>query len=553
MTAEKLSGMKAFNGSENAATGTSGVLVSLPTETPTLTLGDGPPAGDHRKLALVRVSMLGGMLLVLPWMLALLGYQAIVLPVVVGLVTLLLATAGGYALGRRTADLRGAWLFYAIADTLVVLVLSLYLGEFFTVFLLAVIVELARIYRHGRLVLAGSLVVAGIILLEQGVVMLAPGLLGPLARPVVTGDQQGLLLALSVATVAIIMGRSLSTFIQHYAREIFSYERIQALNAAELHVAHEIQSSLMAPQELESGPWVIAALSVPAKEVGGDFYEYIPALGNSIGGIAIGDVSGKGIPAALQMAVVRTIFRIEARRRIFPAETLTRVNQSLQTEMPQGMVTLLYAFVDPIEGKMHYANAGHNYPVMINGHVEELKLTGLPLGVDGDTEYDEREVVVEAGTSIVFYTDGVVEAMNDHGELFSFERLFALLDRYQNLAPKELVHRIMDEVQAFTGNTPQMDDITVVVLHHGLRVEASRSPVEGTRRHAPLAEPVPLSTAHATDSASVVLARQTPAERDAGNTQRGLTRLAPAPALLRTGYTTFRTSHSAMQKGGSRQ
>jgi hypothetical protein len=167
--------------------------------------------------------MLGGMLLVLPWVLLLLGYQVIVPPVVGGLVALLLATAAGYMLGRRTDDLRGAWLFYAIADTLVVLVLSLYLGAFFNVFLLAVIVELARIYRHGRLVIAGSLMVAGIILLEQGVVMLAPDWLGPLAHPLVSGDQQNLLLALTVATVAIIMGRSLSTFIQHYAREIFSY------------------------------------------------------------------------------------------------------------------------------------------------------------------------------------------------------------------------------------------------------------------------------------------------------------------------------------------
>jgi hypothetical protein len=229
------------------------------------------------------------------------------------------------------------------------------------------------------------------------------------------------------------------------------------------------------------------------------------------------------------------------------------VNQSLQTEMPQGMVTLLYAFVDPIEGRMHYANAGHNYPVMINGHVEELKLTGLPLGVDGDTEYDEREVVVEQGTSIVFYTDGVPEAMNDQGELFGFERLFTLLDRYQKLAPKQLVHRIMDEVQAFTGNTPQMDDITVVVLHHGVRAESSRSPVEGTRHRAPVADPVPLTTAHATDSASAVLAQQTLAEREARITQGGSRRVAPAPALLRADYPALRTSHSAMQKGGSRR
>ncbi len=502
--------------------------------------------------------MLGGMLLVLPWVLALLGYGAIVLPVVVGLVVLLLATAGGYALGRHTSDLRGAWLFYAIADTLVVLTLSLYLGQFFNVFLLAVIVELARIYRHGRLVIAGSLVIGAIILLEQGIVMLVPNLLGPLAHPVVTGDQQNLLLALTIATVAIILGRSLSTFIQHYAREIFSYERIQAVNAAELHVAHDIQSSLMAPRELESGPWLIAAMSMPAKEVGGDFYEYIPALGNSIGGIAIGDVSGKGIPAALQMAVVRTIFRIEARRRIFPAETLTRVNQALQTEMPQGgMVTLLYAFVDPIEGKMHYSNAGHNYPVLINDqndHVEVLKLAGLPLGMDGETEYDEREVVIEAGTSVVFYTDGVVEAMNGVGEIYSFERLFEVLRQHQQMSPKELVHRIIDDVQAFTGSTPQTDDITVVVLHHGQRVEPKRQPSDGSRRRLSTEEPITVASTPVPDSVSAVLAQQAPTAREVPSAREQMLNPAVEPVGRRVDrqvrQDARRNPHSALQKGG---
>jgi sigma-B regulation protein RsbU (phosphoserine phosphatase) len=288
----------------------------------------------------------------------------------------------------------------------------------------------------------------------------------------------------------LICAVSLSTFIQHYAREIFSYERIQAVNAAELHVAHEIQSSLMAPRELESGQWSIAAISVPAKEVGGDFYEYIPALGNSIGGIAIGDVSGKGIPAALQMAVVRTIFRIEARRRIFPAETLTRVNQSLQTEMQtQGMVTLLYAFVDPIEGVMHYSNAGHNYPILINHKVEELKLAGLPLGVDGDTEYDEKSVPIEPGTSVVFYTDGVVEAFNKQGELFGFERLMALLEAGRDMEPKDLVHHVVQTVEAFAGGEPQSDDITIVVLHHGALVPRSHGNKEPAGRAAEQEQP----------------------------------------------------------------
>ena len=426
----------------------------------------GQTAADHLRLAQVRVSIIGALAVVMPPALVLMGYASLVVPVFVGAVTLLAATAIGYYRGRQTHDLRGAWLFYAGADTLVILLLSLLLGNFMDVFLIAVVVELARIYRHGRLVIAGGLAAAALIL---GKYLLVRG--AGLASPGLRTADQTLLLVLTVSIVLGIVAVSLSTFIQHYAREIFSYERIQAVNAAELHVAHEIQTGLMAPRELESGQWAIAAISVPAKEVGGDFYEYIPALGNSIGGIAIGDVSGKGIPAALQMAVVRTIFRIEARRRIFPAETLTRVNQSMQTDLQtQGMVTLLYAFVDPIEGVMHYANAGHNYPILINQGVHELKLAGLPLGVDGDTEYDEKSVPIEAGASVVFYTDGVVEAVNSQGELFGFERLFDLLADYGTLSPRDLVHQVVETVQIYAGDVPQNDDITIVVLHHGAPV-----------------------------------------------------------------------------------
>jgi serine phosphatase RsbU (regulator of sigma subunit) len=432
------------------------------------------PAGDHQKLAVVRLSLIGGMAVLLPPLLALLGYPGLMLPVFLGALTLLAATVIGYVLGSRTRDLRGAWLFYAGADTLVIIGLGLLLGNFMDVFLIVVVVELARIYRHGRLVIIGSAIAATLMLVKyllvQGMGSTFVGL-----RPA----DQALLLVLTCIIVVLIVAISLSTFIQHYAREIFSYERVQAVNAAELHVAHEIQTGLMAPRELESGLWSIAAISVPAKEVGGDFYEYTPALGNSIGGIAVGDVSGKGIPAALQMAVVRTIFRIEARRRIFPAETLTRVNQSLQTEMQtQGMVTLLYAFVDPIEGVMHYANAGHNYPILIHNGVSELKLAGLPLGIDGDTEYEERSIPLEPGSSVVFYTDGIVEAVNDEGELFGFERLLELLGTRQDLSPKDMVHFVVQTVQNFVGVAPQSDDMTIVILHSGApagRQSGSRS------------------------------------------------------------------------------
>ncbi|HUS16097.1 MAG TPA: PP2C family protein-serine/threonine phosphatase [Chloroflexia bacterium] len=452
--------------------------------------GSSYPAGDHHKLAVVRVSIIGAMVLLLPPLLIAIGYGNLALPVFLGALTLLAATAAGFVIGRRTGDLRGAWLFYAAADTLVILALGIVLGSFMDVFLIVVVVELARIYRHGKLVIAGSVIAAALMIGKYVIVeSLRPAI--ALGAGLRVADQQ-LLLMISTALVVLIVANSLSTFIQHYAREIFSYERIQEVNAAEMHVAHEIQSSLMAPRELESGVWSIAAISVPAKEVGGDFYEYIPALGNSIGGIAIGDVSGKGIPAALQMAVVRTIFRIEARRRIFPAETLTRVNQSLQTEMQtQGMVTLLYAFVDPMEGVMHYANAGHNYPVLLNDHIAELKLAGLPLGVDGDTEYEEKSIPLEPGSSVVFYTDGVVEAFNKEGELFGFDRLLDLLLVNRELSPKDLVHRVVDAVESFSGGQPQSDDITIVVLHHGLPV--GRAPGKGGIISIPAGQLVPES------------------------------------------------------------
>jgi serine phosphatase RsbU (regulator of sigma subunit) len=432
------------------------------------------PVGDLRALALARLALLAPGAIAVAALLALAGLASFALPILLAAAALLVVTAAGYALGRRAGDLRGAWLLFTAADTIIILTLSAALGSFMDVLLIVVVVELARVYRRPGPALASGGVAAALLVAKYAILeTLRPGTPLEAALP---ADAQRLLLLAATALAALICAVSLASFIQHYAREIFSYERIREVNAAEMHVAHEIQTSLMAPSELVSGQWSIAAISVPAQDVGGDFYEYVAALGNTIGGIAIGDVSGKGIPAALQMAVVRTIFRIEARRRIFPAETLTRVNQSLQTEMQtQGMVTLLYAFVDPLEGVMHYSNAGHNYPILINDTVEELKLAGLPLGVDGDVEYDERSVPVPPGTSVVFYTDGVVEAFNERGELFGFDRLLTTLYDARALAPRALVDHVVSTVQAFAGAVPQSDDITIVAVCNNVAAP-TRSP-----------------------------------------------------------------------------
>ena len=137
--------MNGLNGSAPNTPPVGAGVAQLAANAPSMPLGNGPPAGDHRKLALVRLTMLGGMLLVLPPLLLLMSYQGAVLPVAGALVVLLGATALGFEMGRRTQDLRSAWLFYAVADTTVVIVMSVLLGQFLNVFLLAVVVELARI------------------------------------------------------------------------------------------------------------------------------------------------------------------------------------------------------------------------------------------------------------------------------------------------------------------------------------------------------------------------------------------------------------------------
>lgn len=419
---------------------------------------------DQARVVRTRLTSIVPLGVLLPIILLLLGYPVLALASFIAGAVLMTITGVGILMTRQI-DIYSVWLFYALADSAVFWLMSFVLGSYFNVFLFIIIVEVARIYRDARLVVMTGFLIAFAIIAQ---VVIAWALRGAVNFPLVSEGNNPIFAAIAYAATAAVAGYSLSTFIERYSREIISYEQIQATNAAELHIAHEIQSSLMAPSELRNGGWEIDAISIPAREVGGDFYEYIPYFGdvNSIGGIAIGDVSGKGIPAALQMAVVRTIFRIEARRRILPAETLNKVNQSLQTEMPSGMVTLLYAFVDPRQSTMHFANAGHNYPILLNSHVSELKLAGLPLGIYDETEYEEQSVEVPPGTSVIFYTDGVVEAQNRSREIYGFPRLLELVGGCVGLQPKEILSRIVGAVNTFVGEAPQTDDITVVVMQH---------------------------------------------------------------------------------------
>ncbi|NWJ94650.1 MAG: PP2C family protein-serine/threonine phosphatase [Chloroflexi bacterium] len=356
-------------------------------------------------------------------------------------------------LGTRT------WMVGAGITAALIFVTSIFIGVFFNVLIAPLIVGAGLRNNIPNIIVKLTLTNIILILLEQlGFLFL--NWKGLDAGP----SQSGVSAIIAISTI----GLSVTTFVRNYRHKLEVLEQEQATNASEMLVAHEIQTSLMAPSEIETGNWSMAARSIPAKDVGGDFYEYIPYLDRGIGGIAIGDVAGKGIPAALQMAVVRTLFRVEARRRIFPGVTLNSVNVALQAERSFGMVTMLYAFVDPVNSNLHVANAGHNYPVILNGSFEEVKLPGLPLGIDDATEYEEKVIKIKPGTSIVFYTDGVVEAMSSEGEMYGFERMRVAVLEHQHLEPRLMVDKLMADVADFTGGAAQSDDITIVVLQHHL-------------------------------------------------------------------------------------
>jgi sigma-B regulation protein RsbU (phosphoserine phosphatase) len=242
--------------------------------------------------------------------------------------------------------------------------------------------------------------------------------------------------------------------------------RRQAEIEQDMRLARDIQQGLLLEAVPRLPGWEISAVSMPARDLGGDLYDFLP-LDERWQGIMIGDVSGKGLPAALRMAVARTVFRHAARRGGAPGPTLADTNRGVLSEIPQGMVTMLYAMLDTKHGTLRMANAGHNYPVVINGRVSEVELSGLPLGVDGDSDYEEANAVIGPGETVLLYTDGVVEASTPDGELYGYERLEQMLRANACLKPRALVAALLHELRAWGGNE-QADDITVVILRRRL-------------------------------------------------------------------------------------
>jgi len=209
----------------------------------------------------------------------------------------------------------------------------------------------------------------------------------------------------------------------------------------------------------------LAANNLPAREIGGDFYDYIPVSLDSWG-LVIADVSGKGMPAAIFMGLSRTIVRASATDNPSPAMAIKQANELICRDSTSGMfVTLFYAILNVKERKLRYINAGHNPPFILKRGSEEiatLKTRGIALGVVHFIDLQEVEVV--AGDLLVCYTDGVTEAIDSLEEAYGEKRLIETVRKYRHLTAREIIEKIEDDVVAFTGQEPQFDDITLLVM-----------------------------------------------------------------------------------------
>lgn len=234
----------------------------------------------------------------------------------------------------------------------------------------------------------------------------------------------------------------------------------------EMHIARIIQQTLL-PKELPDLPdWQLTTFYQPARAVGGDFYDFIQYENGRLG-LVVGDVTDKGVPAALVMATTRSILRSAAQDELSPGKVLERANDLLYPDIPPRMfVTCFYAILDPQTGRMIYANAGHDLPFRWHeGEVAELRATGMPLGLMPGMQYEEKEITLLPGASVLFYSDGLVEAHNPAREIFGFPRLIALLGAFEGEG--SAIDYLRAELARFTGEGwDQEDDITLVTLQH---------------------------------------------------------------------------------------
>jgi serine phosphatase RsbU (regulator of sigma subunit) len=249
---------------------------------------------------------------------------------------------------------------------------------------------------------------------------------------------------------------------QRLKQEERERERIEQ----ELLVARRIQQASLPKEVPELEGWKISPLYRPAREVGGDFYDF-HLLPEGRLGVVVGDATGKGVPAALVMSTTCGMLQlaVQALGSSSPGEVLRQANEALVARIPPNMfVTCFYAVLEPESATLSYANAGHDLPYLHrNGDAEELRARGMPLGLMPGMGYEEKEIEVDAGEGVLFYTDGLVEAHDPKGEMFGFPRLRELVAEHGE--ERALGDFLLEELYSFVGaGWEQEDDITLLTL-----------------------------------------------------------------------------------------
>jgi steroid delta-isomerase-like uncharacterized protein len=234
----------------------------------------------------------------------------------------------------------------------------------------------------------------------------------------------------------------------------------------DVKTAAEIQRALLPAARRRGTNFEIVGASVPCRAIGGDFFDYFDLASGSFS-FALGDVAGKGPPAALLTAVLQGIFAVYAHTGESPGETLTAVNQALaRRTIESRFATVLYGVLSP-DGHLRYSRAGHNPPVLIESHgLRRLEAGGLILGVFKDATFEEDVVKLAHGDAVVAFSDGMTDAMNEAGEPFGDDRLLSCVGRGRELEPDALLERLFEAIARFTGGAPQSDDMTALVLRY---------------------------------------------------------------------------------------
>jgi serine phosphatase RsbU (regulator of sigma subunit) len=260
------------------------------------------------------------------------------------------------------------------------------------------------------------------------------------------------------------------TMTSNLREQLLEQERIERERVEqELRVARRIQQASLPKAVPELEGWEIAPHYQPAREVGGDFYDIFDLEDGRVG-VVVGDATGKGVPAALVVTATYSMLRAVAQvlGSFSPREVLAQVNEALLARIPLNMfVTCFYAILEPKSGSLKYANAGHDLPYLWHGggDAEELRARGMPLGLMPGMSYEEKEITLQRGESVLFYSDGLVEAHDPKGEMFGFPRLRALVAEHGAEEERSLGDLLMKELYSFVGEGwEQEDDITLLTL-----------------------------------------------------------------------------------------